>query len=134
MEYLEIKEKIITLLKWAIPIGLLIFIQRSCLSSRCVYREDVLRDYRNVVNVSNGVSKKEGGIIAQYELVKRGTKYYFLNLFNGVKSEDENNWLVTFQPFADGPEAGNVLDVCVAKRNGEITCWNKRPWTAPLKQ
>jgi len=86
----------------------------------------VLRAYKKV-NKANGVSEKEAGLIAQYEFIQRGVKNYFLKILNKIKSRDENTWLVTFQAYADGPESGQALDVCVDKRTGTITCWNKRP-------
>lgn len=98
----------------------------SCSNSRCVFPKDVLREYKNV-NKTDGVNEKEAGLIAQYEFIKRGVKNYFLKILNKIKSKDKNTWLVTFQSYADGPESGQALDVCVDKRTGEITCWNKRP-------
>ena len=44
-----------------------------------------------------------------------------------MTSDDEDTWIVTFQAYADGSESGQALDVCVDKRTGEITGWNKRP-------
>lgn len=98
----------------------------GCYSSQCVFPRDVLRAYKQV-NKKNGVSEKEAGLIAQYEFIQRGVKNYFLKILNKIKSKDENTWVVTFQAYADGPERGQALDVCVDKRTGEITCWNKRP-------
>jgi hypothetical protein len=94
--------------------------------SRCVFPEDVFREYKNV-DKSDGVNEKEAGLVAQYEFIQRGVNNFFLNLFNGVKSKDDTTWLVTFQAYADGPESGQALDVCVDKWSGSITCWNKRP-------
>jgi hypothetical protein len=100
----------------------------SCSSTNCVFSEDVIRNYNRYVDKSNGVTEKEAGIIAQYEMVQRGeTKSYFLNIFNKIKEKDSYVWLVTFQAFHDGAESGQAIDVCVDKRNGSITCWNKRP-------
>ena len=98
----------------------------SCSHSQCVFPEDVLREYQ-YVNKADGVTEKEAGLIAQYEFIQRDVKNYFLKIFNAIKSPDENTWLVTFQSYADGPESGQALDVCVDRRTGEITCWNKRP-------
>ena len=98
----------------------------SCSQSICVFPEDVLREYKNV-NKADGVTEKEAGLIAQYEFIQRGVKNYFLKILNKIKSKDKDTWLVTFQSYADGPESGQALDVCVDKRTGEITCWNKRP-------
>ena len=94
--------------------------------SPCVFSEDVLREYKNV-NKADGVNEKEAGLIAQYEFIQRGVKNYFLKILNKIKSKDKDTWLVTFQSYADGAESGQALDVCVDKRTGEITCWNKRP-------
>lgn len=94
--------------------------------SECIYPEDVLREYKNV-NKADGVNEKEAYLIAQYEFLQRGVKNYFLKILNKIKLKDQDTWLVTFQAYADGPENGQALDVCVDKRTGEITCWNKRP-------
>lgn len=109
----------------ALFLALCLFVS-GCSSSQCVFPEDVLREYKNI-NKVNGVNEKEAGLIAQYEFIQRGVKNYFLKILNKIKSKDENTWLVTFQSYADGPEAGQALDICVDKRTGEITCWNKRP-------
>lgn len=98
----------------------------SCSSSQCIFPEDVLREYK-YVNKANGVTEKEAGTIAQYEFIQRGVQNYFLKILNKIKSKDKDTWFVTFQSYADGPESGQALDVCVDKRTGEITCWNKRP-------
>lgn len=98
----------------------------SCSSKQCVFPEDVLREYK-YVNKADGVTKNEAGLIAQYEFIRRDVKNYFLKILNDIKSPDKDTWLVTFQSYADGPESGQALDVCVDKRTGEITCWNKRP-------
>ena len=98
----------------------------SCSSSSCVFPEDVFREYKNV-NKADGVTEKEAGLIAQYEFIQRDVKNYFLKILNKIKSRDSDTWIVTFQAYADGPESGQALDVCVDKRIGEITCWNKRP-------
>ena len=94
--------------------------------NRCVFPEDVIREYK-YVDKADGVTKKEAGLIAQYEFIQRGVKNYFLKILNEIKSSDENTWIVTFQSYGDGPESGQALDVCVDKRTGEITCWRKRP-------
>ena len=98
----------------------------GCSSSKCVFPEDVLREYKNV-NKTDGVNEKEAGLIAQYEFIKRDVNNYFLKIMNKIKSKDEDTWIVTFQAYADGSESGQALDVCVDKRTGEITGWNKRP-------
>jgi len=98
----------------------------SCSNSQCVFPEDVLREYK-YVNKADGVTEKEAGLIAQYEFIQRGVKNYFLKILNKIKSKDKDTWFVTFQSYADRAESGQALDVCVDKRTGEITCWNKRP-------
>ncbi|MDD5194848.1 MAG: hypothetical protein PHQ96_04120 [Candidatus Omnitrophica bacterium] len=98
----------------------------SCSSSQCIFPEDVLREYK-YVNKADGVTEKEAALIAQYEFIQRDVKNYFLKILNKIKSKDNDTWLVTFQAYADGAESGQALDVCVNKRTGEITCWNKRP-------
>ena len=95
-------------------------------SSRCVFPQDVLREYKHV-NKYDGVTEREAGLIAQYEFLQRDVDNFFLKIFNKIKSKDEDTWLVTFQPYADGPESSQALDVCVDKRDGGITCWEKRP-------
>lgn len=109
-----------------IAIVMLTALLSSCCKSGCVFSEDVLRDYKHV-NKADGVTKKEAGLIAQYEFVQRNVNNYFLKILNEIKSRDESTWLVTFQSYADGPESGQALDVCVDKKTGDITCWNKRP-------
>lgn len=98
----------------------------ACSSNQCVFKEDVLREYK-YVNKADGVTKNEAGLIAQYEFIRRDVKNYFLKILNDIKSSDKDTWLVTFQSYADGPESSQALDVCIDKRTGEITCWNKRP-------
>lgn len=98
----------------------------SCSKSQCIFPEDVLREYK-YVNKTDGVTEKEAGLIAQHEFIQRGVKNYFLKILNKVKSKDKNTWLVTFQSYGDGQESGQALDVCVDKRTGKITSWNKRP-------
>ncbi len=95
-------------------------------NSQCIFPEDVMREYK-YVNKADGVTKNEAGLIAQYEFMRRDVKNYFLKILNEVKSSDKDTWVVTFQSYADGPESGQALDVCVDKRTGEITCWRKRP-------
>ncbi|OGX18430.1 MAG: hypothetical protein A3K83_03245 [Omnitrophica WOR_2 bacterium RBG_13_44_8b] len=94
--------------------------------SQCIYPEEVLREYPKI-NRDNNINEKEAGIIAQYEFIQRDVKNYFLKILNEIKSKDKDTWLVTFQAYADGPEKGQALDVCVDKKMGEITCWEKRP-------
>ena len=132
MRGVDYKDMTIGLLRMGLCIGFCIFVWKACLpsgslfSKKCVFAEDVVREYRHV-NKANGITEKEAGLIAQYEFVQRDVKNYFLKILNKIKSPDENTWLVTFQSYADGPERGQALDVCVDKQTGEITCWNKRP-------
>ncbi len=124
----------IGLLKIGFVIAVLIWYPKSWFpfnkhgfSNGCVFSEDVLRAYRQRVNKTDGVSEEEAGIVAQHEMVRRDVKNFFLNIFNKIKTKDSDTWLVTFQAYHDGPESGQALDVCIDKKSGDITCWEKRP-------